>query len=189
MCIGIVMSTALLIVDVQNDYFPGGKMELVESKEASERIQKVLERFRNKNRTIIHIQHIATKKSATFFIEGTEGSEIYKNVKPIAEEVVLQKHYPNSFRDTTLDQYCKIKGIYSLVIVGMMTHMCIDTTTRAAYDLGYTCTVLSDCCATKDLRFEEKVVKAKDVQTSFLAALEGTFAEVISTEEYLNREI
>ena len=182
------MSTALLIVDVQKDYFPGGKMQLDGSIEASERIKKVLESFRKRKRTIIHIQHIATSKSATFFLPDTKGIEFHDNVIPQEDETIIQKHYPNSFRNTGLEKHCKDKGIDSLVIVGMMTHMCIDTTTRAAYDLGYRCTVLEDCCATKSLNFKNRVVDSKDVQTAYLAAIDGTFARVISSEEYLREE-
>jgi len=182
------MSIALLIVDVQRDYFPGGEMELVGSIEASERIKEVIESFRKKKRQIIHIQHIATSKSATFFIPHTKGIEFHENVRPQEDEIILQKHYPNSFRETGLDKYCKDKGIDSLVIVGMMTHMCIDTTTRAAYDLGYSCIVLEDCCATKSLSFKNRIVDSKDVQTSYLAAIDGTFARVINSEEYLRED-
>jgi nicotinamidase-related amidase len=182
------MITALLIVDVQRDYFPGGKMQLVGSIEASERIKKVLERFRIEKRPIIHIQHIAKSKSATFFIPNTLGIEFHENVTPEEDETILQKHYPNSFRETGLDAYCKKERIDSLVIVGMMTHMCIDTTTRAAYDLGYNSIVLEDCCATKDLRFRDRIVDSKDVQSAFLAAIDGTFARVIKSEEYLREE-
>ena len=183
------MNTALLIVDVQNDYFLGGNMQLVGSVEASERIKKMLEVFRKKRKPIIHIQHVATSKSATFFIPNTIGIEFHKNVKPQTNETIIKKHYPNSFRDTGLDTYCKDIGIDSLVIVGMMTHMCIDTTTRAAYDLGYRCTVLEDCCATKSLIFRDRIVESKDVQASYLAALDGTFARVIKYEEYLREEM
>jgi len=183
------MNTALLIVDVQRDYFSGGGMQLVGSTEASEKIKIVLGKFREERKQVVHIQHIATSQSATFFIPNTIGIEFHENVRPQANETIIQKHYPNSFRDTGLDKYCKKNGIDSLVIVGMMTHMCIDTTTRAAYDLGFRCTVLEDCCATKGLSFKDRVVDSKDVQTSYLAAIDGTFARVINSEEYLREEI
>ena len=182
------MSVGLLIIDVQRDYFPGGKMQLVGSIEASEKIKNVIKIFRNNSKPIIHIKHISIKEHASFFLPNTEGIEFHENVIPINTEIIIQKHYPNSFRETNLDRLCKEKKIDSLVIVGMMTHMCIDTTTRAAYDLGYKCIVLEDCCATKSLNYRNKIIDSKDVQASFLAAIDGTFARVISSEEYLKEE-
>ena len=183
------MKTALLIVDVQNDYFPGGKNELVGSLEASLRIKILIEEFRKKNLDIIYIQHISINPTSTFFLPNTEGVAIHNNVKPNREDKIFIKHYPNSYRDTGLDEYCKGKGIDTLVIVGMMSHMCIDTTVRAGYDLGYKLVVIRDCCATKDLKMGERVVKAEEVQIAYMAALKGTFGEVKTVEEYIRGEI
>ena len=183
------MKTALLIVDVQNDYFPDGRNELVGSIEASLRIKTIIEEFRRKNLEIIYIQHISKSPTATFFLSNTAGVAIYKNVYPNKEDKIFIKHYPNSFRETGLNEYCKNKCIDTLVIVGMMSHMCIDTTVRAGYDLGYKIVVLRDCCATKDLRMGEKIVKAEEVQIAYMAAIKGTFGEVKTVEEYMNGEI
>lgn len=182
------MDTALLIIDVQMDYFPGGKMELAGSTESSENIKKVIALFREQKQPIIHIQHISLNEKAPFFIPGTEGIEFHKNVMPIDGEMIIQKHFPNSFLNTSLHKFCQENGIKNLVVAGMMTHMCIDTTVRAAFDLGYTSTLLSDCTATRNLAFENRVIEAKDVQASFLAALNGLFAKVISTSDYVNQE-
>lgn len=181
------MNTALVIVDVQNDYFPDGKMALVGSVEAGENIKRIVENFRQTNKPIIHIQHIAIKPNASFFLPGTPGAEINECARPLAGEPVITKHYPNSFRETPLDQKLKEQKIDQLVIVGMMTHMCIDTTTRAAFDLGYKCTVIGDCCATKKLGFNHNEVGASDVHNAFLASLNGTFATVLNCDDYLNQ--
>jgi nicotinamidase-related amidase len=77
------MKTALLLIDIQNDYFEGGTMTLVNADHASENAKLLLENFRNKNLPIIHIQHIATKPGATFFLPDTAGVEIHKNVRPV----------------------------------------------------------------------------------------------------------
>ena len=183
------MKTALLIVDVQNDYFPQGKNVLVGSLEASIRINRLIDEFRKKNLEIIYIQHIAQSQTATFFLPGTDGVEIHRNVYPKEEDKLFVKHFPNSFRETGLDEYCKSIEIDTLVIVGMMTHMCIDTTVRAGFDLGYKIIVLSDCCATKDLEIGGVIIKAADVQPAYMAALNGTFAEVRTLGEYLKGEI
>jgi len=181
------MKTGLIIVDVQNDYFTSGSMELVEMDKAASNCRKLLDSFRTNEAMVIHIQHIATQEGATFFVANTPGSEIHHSVKPQENEPVIVKHYPSSFRETELDQMLQELGIDELVICGAMSHMCIDTTTRAAFDLGYKCCVVSDACATRDLEFNRKVVKAADVQAAFMAALSAPFAQVSSTDEILDR--
>lgn len=177
------MKTALLIVDVQNDYFIGGKMELHNSSEAAIRTEKLLKLFRQKKLPVVFIQHISLRPGASFFLPDTPGAEINETVKPEPGEKIIIKHFPNSFRETSLDPDLKKDGISRLVIAGMMTHMCIDTTVRAAFDLGYECIVPGDCCATKALNIENNTISAENVQLAFLAALNGSFARVIRSDE------
>ena len=100
-------------------------------------------------------------------------------------EKVIEKNYPNSFRETELLEYLKIKNIDTLVITGMMTQMCVDSTTRAAKDFDYECIVLGDNCATRDFIFEDNLVKAEDIQKSFLTALSYYYAKVMITKKYV----
>lgn len=178
------MKPALIVIDIQNDYFSGGKMELVEMARATENAKTLISSFRKKNLPVIYIQHLAVKPNASFFIPGTSGAEIHEFIRPQERETVIVKNYPNSFRNTNLNEYLKAQQVNDLIICGAMTHMCIDTTVRAAFDLGYSCTVISDACATRDLQFNGNQVKASEVQTAFLAALNGTFAQVITTVDY-----
>lgn len=173
---------ALLVIDVQKDYFRGGKMELSGSIEAAEKICRLVSLFRKKGSPVIHVQHISVRPGASFFVPGTEGVEIHENVQPLEDEMVFRKHYPNAFRETGLEGFLREKEIDSLVVVGMMTHMCVDSTVRAAFDLGFACILPRDCCATRDLAWEGRAVSAKEVQSSFLAALDGTFARVLDSE-------
>lgn len=177
------MTQALLLIDIQNDYFPGGAMELVGSSAAAVQAGKLLQTFRQKSLPVIHIQHISTRPGATFFLPDTAGVQIHKHVTPGSGEAVFQKHFPNSFRETPLLEHLREHQISALVIAGMMTHMCIDTTVRAAADLGFPCVVAHDACAAKALSFNNVPVSAQDVQTAFLAALNGLFAKVLSVEE------
>lgn len=179
------MTTVLLIVDIQNDYFPGGSMELEGSPEAGAQAHRLLAHFRQQGLPTVHIQHLATRPGATFFVPGTPGAEIHACVQPLAGETVIQKHYPNSFRETHLLEHLHSLGCQRLVICGMMTHMCIDATTRAAADLGFTCLLAHDACATRGLSFEEQSVPAHQVHAAFLAALRGTYAQVLSVEQVL----
>jgi nicotinamidase-related amidase len=179
------MKTALLIIDLQNDYFTGGSMELTEPEKAGGKAQQLLEHFRKTGQPVVHIQHIATKPGATFFLPDTEGAEIHQLVKPEPDEKIITKHFPNSFLKTGLLEYLNAEGITDLVISGMMTHMCIDATTRAAKDSGFNLTLIGDACATRDLEINGINVKAKDVHHAFLAALQGTYAKVMSLDEFL----
>jgi nicotinamidase-related amidase len=177
------MRTALLVIDVQNDYFPKGNMEVENSLTTSLKIKGLLRHFREKTLPVVHVQHIAIRPDATFLRPNTSGSAFHENVRPHNGEKIVIKNYPNSFRNTELHSYLQSKNIARLIIVGMMTHMCIDSTVRAAFDLGYECIVLSDCCATRSLKIHGNEVPAIDVQYSFLAALNGVFAKVLRDEE------
>jgi nicotinamidase-related amidase len=171
-------STALLLIDIQNDYFPGGAMELVGANEAGANAGKLLAAFRGKSLPVIHIQHVSIRAGATFFLPGTKGMEIHESVRPIEGETIFQKNFPNAFRQTPLLEHLRGAGIANLVIAGMMTHMCVDTSTRAAADQGFACSLAQDACATRALAFNGVQVSAENVQAAYLAALNGAFAKV-----------
>jgi len=177
------MKSALLLIDIQNDYFEYGKNPLVGSNVAVNKANELLKFFRDKGKSVFHVQHVSTRPDATFFIPDTNGVEIHQQVKPLESEVVVLKHYPNSFRDTILLDELKKSGIEQLFICGMMSHICVDTTVRAAKDLGFECIVAADACATRSLEFKGQYVDASMVQASFMAALSYFFAKVISVDE------
>jgi Amidases related to nicotinamidase len=178
---------ALLIIDVQNDYFECGKNELCNPMGALGNIEKVLAVFRQKKLPVIHVQHINLSEGATFFLPNTKGVLIHKDLTPIDGECHVTKHAPNSFFETNLLDILKKSNINDLVICGMMTHMCVDTTTRACKDFGLKVTLLSDACATKNLSFNGVMIPAGIVHNTFMAALSGTFADVMETERYLHK--
>ncbi len=179
------MTTGLLIVDVQNDYFRGGAMELVGMEQAALQCGKLLAAFRDEQLPVFHVQHLSTRPGAGFFVPDTAGCEIHESMLPRSGEAHITKHYPSAFRDTDLQQLLQMSDIDELVICGAMTHMCIDTTVRAAFDLGYQCQLAADACATRDLEFNGRTVSAADVQAGFMAALRVPFAQVSSTDAYL----
>lgn len=179
------MKTCLLLIDLQNDYFPGGNMELVGIDQAAAKARLLLNQFRDDHDPIVHIQHLASRPGAAFFLPETSGADIHPIVAPDDGETVMIKNYPNSFRETSLLEMLKGQEITDLVICGAMSHMCIDATTRAAFDLGFNCVVAEDACATRDLQFKGRTVKAADVHASFMAALSVPYATVISAEELM----
>jgi nicotinamidase-related amidase len=179
------MTTALLIIDIQNDYFPGGAMELVGAAEAGAQASRLLSAYRARALPVVHIQHVSTRPGATFFLPGTRGAEIHDGVAPAGGETLFQKHFPNAFRDTPLLEHLRARQITRLALAGMMTHMCIDTTTRAAADLGFACSLAHDACATRALSFQGVQVPAELVQAAYLAGLNGAFAQVTAVDELL----
>lgn len=178
--------TALLLIDIQNDYFPGGAMECKGSKKAGENAGKLLKYLRDVGILPIHIRHISNRQGATFLLPKTSGSEFNEYVTPNPDEPVIIKHFPNSFRDTDLADVLQTKGISGLIIAGMMTHMCIDATTRAAADLGFPCILVHDACATRDILWADIAVPAKLVHASYIGALSGIYAQIRSTEDIIS---
>lgn len=168
------MKTALLIVDIQNFYFPGEGPGLVHAEEASLAAKEVLQIFRDQKQLVVHIRH-----------QSKKGFEIHKNVAPLPNEKVITKEEVNSFNKTDLLEYLRTNGVNRLVIIGMQTHMCLEAAVRAAHDYGFGCIVVQDACATKDMKFGAKTVKAEDVHTAVLATLTiGGYAKILDLSEF-----
>ncbi|KZL12970.1 cysteine hydrolase family protein [Pseudovibrio sp. Ad37] len=176
---------ALIIIDCQNDFFPGGKCELEGQVESAANIQRLLKSARDNDDCIVHIQHFFKDKYAPFLVEGTIGAELHDSCSPAEGEHVVVKYSANSYLNTNLQQILEDVGVEEIVICGGMSHMCIDAAARATVDLGYPITVIYDACATCDLEFEGEIDPAKYVQGAIMAALSFAYGKVISTEEYL----
>jgi nicotinamidase-related amidase len=173
----------LLVIDIQRDYFPGGAYPLVEPDAAAVNARAVIDAFRRESLPIVHMQHVWDAPDATFMRPGTEGVEIHPLVAPADGEPVLQKSEPNSFAGTALEAELRAREIDDLVVVGMMTSMCVDSTVRAAVDLGFEVTVVHDACAAPDLAFGGHEVPGATVHTAFIAALADSYAVVVSAVE------
>jgi nicotinamidase-related amidase len=180
--------TALLLIDFQNDYFPtyaGAKNPLVGTEAAAEQGAKLLATFRQQGLPVVHVRHEFPTVEAPFFLPGSDGAQIHSSVAALEGEVVILKHQINSFRETDLQKVLDDAGIKKLVIVGAMTHMCVDAVTRAAADLGYECAVAHDACATLDVEFDGVMVPAAQVQAAFMAGLGFAYAKVASADELI----
>ena len=180
------MKTALLLIDIQKDYFPGGKMELEGSVEAAQKAAELLQCFRDHAMPTVHIQHVSLSQDATFFISGDSGTDIHDITPHYEGEPLVQKHYPNAFRETDLLSKLHGWGIERVIVTGMMTHMCVDATTRAAVDLGFQVIVAEDSCATRALTYGDTIIPAEYVHKAFLAALKS-YGHVLTTEMVLAR--
>jgi len=179
------MKKALILIDIQNDYFTGGRFELNQTDAAAQNAQSALALFRKKGLPVFHVQHINQNPEAPFFVAATEGVKIHPLVSPLPGERVVIKHTPDSFFNTDLLQLLKELSIEQLVICGMMSHMCIDTTVRSAKRLGFAIELLSDACTTRDLLWENTPVPAALVHAAFMAALQNTFADVKDTHTFI----
>ena len=170
----IAENEALLLIDIQDVYFTPGPYLLNKPCEAAETARKILDKFRQEEKPVIHVKH-----------DFPMFSGIHKKVAPLPEEKIVFKKYPNSFLGTDLRDYLESRKIKKLTVVGMMSHMCVDTTVRACQDYGYEVTVIADACTTKDLTFDGRKIDAETVHRSFMAALDGMFAKVIRIDELL----
>ena len=176
---------AIIVVDLQNEYLATGKLPLVGIDTALANATRVIAAARAKGEWVIHVRHEMAQAGAPVFVPGSDGVQIIPAVAPVEGESVVLKNYPNSFRDTNLKQLLDAQGIKELVVIGAMSHMCIEAGTRAAADLGYGVTVVTDACATRDLEFDGKVVPAAQVHAASMAALGFAYAALGTTDSYV----
>lgn len=179
------MSRALVIVDIQNDYFPGGAYPLVGPEAAAAAARRVLAAFRDRGEAVVHVQHVWDEADASFMRPGTPGVEIHESVAPRAGEPVVRKAHPNAFLETLLEQELRASAVDDVVVCGMMTSMCVDATVRAAADLGFRVTVVHDACAAPDLEFGGETIPARAVHGAFIAALGDSYADVRAADELI----
>jgi nicotinamidase-related amidase len=158
-------------------------MVLEGADDAARKAGQALAWFRAKAWPVCHVRHLNLRPEAGFFLPGTAGVEFHPQVAPAHGEAVIEKNFPNSFRDTSLRDTLQHLGVGALVIAGMMSHMCVDATTRAAFDLGYQCLVLTDACATRDLEFQGRTIPAGHVHAAFMAALGQVYARLALADE------
>ncbi|PRY14631.1 cysteine hydrolase family protein [Kineococcus rhizosphaerae] len=178
------MARALLVIDIQLDYFPGGAYPLVAPEAAATAAGRVLEAARSEGWLVVHVQHHSVD-GTPFLVPGTEGAQIHPAVAPADDELVVTKHAPNSFLETGLQETLSGAGVDDLVVAGMMTSMCVDSTVRSAAERGFTVTVVADACAAPDLTLGASTVPGPQVHAAFLAALGGGFATVTDSEALL----
>lgn len=180
---------AFIVVDIQNDYFPGGKRELHHAEAAADNARAVIDAARRSGDLVVHIQHVTLAENAPFFVPNTHGVQLYPKTANLHDERVIVKHFMNPYRETMLHAVLQQHGIEEVVVIGNMSHMCIDAVTRTSDDFGYHTTVVHDACATHDLEFDGVSVPAQHVHAAFMAALKFGYADVISTAEFLSSRV
>jgi nicotinamidase-related amidase len=177
------MARALLIIDIQRDYFPGGAFPLFAPEAAAANAARVLAGFRAAGEPVIHLQHVWDAPDALFMRSGTDGVEIHDAVAPADGEPVLRKTEPNGFLRTGLEEELRGRGVDELVVAGMMSSMCVDATVRAAADLSFATTVVHDACAAPDLEFGGETIPGRTVHAAFMAALGDGYASLVAADD------
>lgn len=177
--------SALVLVDIQNDYFAGGLKPLEMMDVAAANAARLVAHCRRQELPIFHIRHIATSSKAPFFRPGTNGSEIHALVQPIENETILKKTRPNAFVGTPLEKKLREIGVEHLMLCGAMSQMCVDATARAAADLGFEVTVVEDACAAAAVSFGGVDVPPLQVHAAIMAPLMASYACVVRTAESL----
>lgn len=142
---------ALLVIDLQNDYFPGGAFPLWQADQVKDRLVESIQKATKAGMLVVHVQHIADKARgiAPFFNEGTEGAAIHPDILAAAPEApVVIKHYADSFEQTDLKKLLTANGIDELLVCGMMTQNCVTHTAISKAAEAYKVTIVSDLCTT-----------------------------------------
>jgi len=175
-----IESSALVIIDAQQTYREG-VMQLEGVEPALEECRTLLERFRAADRPVFHIQHDAGPGSP-YDVTAPIG-QIAAPVAPVNGEAVIVKNFPNSFANTDLDEQLKAAGIENLILVGFMSHMCVNSTARGAFTLGYNPTVVASATATRALpsRISDKTIDAALLNEVALAALSDLPSAVVAS--------
>lgn len=179
------MSRALLVIDVQNEYFTGA-LPITHPAGHLEQILKAIEAAAGKVPTVV-IQHHFPQPEMPFFQKGTPGWELHSEIKARPHDLLIEKTMPGSFTNTTLEDWLKENGISTVTIAGYMTHMCCDTTARQAVHRGFTVEFLKDATGTLDLSNEAGEVTAEELHRSILCAQQMLLSEVIDVETWIDR--
>lgn len=176
------MKKALLVIDVQNEYFTG-KLKVTYPNGSLDNILKVMEHARENNMLIIIVQH--TGNNGDTFIKNSNEWEIHPSILKKSYDYIIEKTKPSSFYNTNLEEILKKENVEGVVISGYMTQMCCDTTGRDAFHKGYEVEFLSDATGTIDVSNEVGTISSKNLHLAALIAQSFGFSKVLSTEEWI----
>ncbi len=176
-------ATALLVIDFQEEYF-SGRMPIPDGLRALRNARRLIAQADQAGMAVIHVQHVLPAGSP-LFAENGPNVPFHADLQPQAGHAVVRKNTVSAFPGTDLDSRLKTGGINTLVIAGLMTHACVAGAARDAVPLGYQVIVAEDACATRDLDTRNGVVPHAELHRATLAALDDTFADILTTDEVL----
>ncbi|WP_024953514.1 cysteine hydrolase family protein [Sulfurospirillum arcachonense] len=180
------MKRALIVVDVQNEYFSGGALPISYPPNSFEHIKTAIKEAQQTNTFIIFVQHTALKADAKAFVRESHNWEFHDDIKQIKPDLYIEKNHASSFIGTDLNWRLRSLGIDTVAIVGYMTQNCCDATARDASQLGFNVEFLSDANGTLDFKNEAGAVSAEELHRSFLVAQEFGFSRVLTLNEWKN---
>jgi nicotinamidase-related amidase len=180
------MGRALLVIDVQNEYFAGGALPITHPVGHLEQILQVMDRAATQVPTVV-IQHHFPQPDKPFFQKGTPGWELHPAIAARPRDLLLEKTMPGSFTGTDLEAWLREQGVTTLAIAGYMSHMCCDTTARQAVHRGFEVEFLRDATGTLPLSNSAGEVTAEELHRSVLCAQQMLLSEVLDTETWLTR--
>ncbi|MDX9743671.1 MAG: cysteine hydrolase family protein, partial [Arcobacteraceae bacterium] len=175
---------ALLVIDVQNEYFTG-LMPIIYPQNSLLNILEAIKISQKFDIPIIMVQHTSTVKNAKAFVKGTFGWELHDSIKNIDVDLYVEKTLPSSFVGTNLEEWLRTHNIDTVVISGYMTQHCCDTTARYAHHLGFNVEFLSDATATLDFENKAGKVSAEELHRATLVEQQFRFSDVIGTKEWI----
>lgn len=177
-------NSALIIINAQNGLL-GSTQEDRNNFEAEKNIAKILEHWRNKNRTVVHVKHVSENPGSMFFREAL-GCDFLPSIRPLANEIIIEKKNSSAFLGTDLNSHLSKEGISSIVLTGFTANECIDATARDGATMGFTEFVVGDATASFDLRDPAgKLVKAERIHKLTLANINAFYAKVVNTADTL----
>lgn len=180
------MKRALLVIDVQNEYF-SGLLPITHPQGHLTNILRAMDAAAASNIPCVVVQHTFLQPNMPFFQRGTPQWELHPEVLARPHDLLIEKNLPGSFTGTELESWLRQHGIDTVVIAGYMTHMCCDTTARQAVHRGFTVEFLNDATGTLPLNNTAGEVSAEELQRSILCAQQMLLSEVISTDEWCRR--
>jgi nicotinamidase-related amidase len=183
---GFLMTRALLVIDVQNEYF-SGKLPISYPNGHLDNILKVMDAAAAKSVPVVVVQHTFNQPDRPFFQRGTPEWELHPEVKKRNHDLWIEKNLPGSFTGTNLETWLRSRGIQTLTIAGYMTHMCCDTTAREAVHRGFTVEFLSDATGTLPLENTAGSVTAEELQRAILCSQQMLLSEVLNTVSWCKR--
>lgn len=180
------MKRALLVIDVQNEYFTG-KMPVTYPEGSFDKILKAVDAANQSEIAVILIRHEAPQKDAAAFVKHSREWEIGEELLQKEHACIVDKNFPGSFTDTELEDFLRGMGIDTIVICGYMTQMCCDTTARQAFHLGFSVEFLSDATGTLDVANNAGKITAEELHQAILITQAMMFSQVISTDEWIKK--
>lgn len=178
------MQRALLVIDVQNEYF-SGKLPVTHPAGSLENVLKAMDTAIERNIPVVVIQHTALKEDSATFRKGTHEWDLHPEVATRHSDLWVEKNLPGSFTGTPLESWLRDNGVDTVVIAGYMTQMCCDTTARQAFHRGFQVEFLSDATGTLSVQNSGGSVTDEELHRAILVTQSMRFSKVLNTSEWI----